>query len=153
MQSTATHPTCWASSQWSHTVSSTPCHGAWTPVPLSAHPSMECRCTASQIDTRICTAAQLVSSSGNNIRAAHYADNPTRIRIFIPETCTHPDPGVTLPRRAWVRLKCLHTGVGSLRSCLYKWGMACECGAEEQTVDHAVLQCPIHRGVKSFLRT
>jgi len=22
---------------------------------------------------------------------------------------------------------------------------ACECGAEEQTVDHVVLQCPIHR--------
>jgi len=34
------------------------------------------------------------------------------------------------------------------RSCLYKWGMAssaaCECGAE-QTVDHVVLHCPIHR--------
>jgi len=24
------HPTCWAFSQWSHTVSSTPCPGAWT---------------------------------------------------------------------------------------------------------------------------
>jgi len=22
---------------------------------------------------------------------------------------------------------------------------ACECGAEEQTVDHVVLQCPIHQ--------
>jgi len=22
---------------------------------------------------------------------------------------------------------------------------ACECGVEEQTVDHVVLQCPIHR--------
>jgi len=35
------------------------------------------------------------------------------------------------------------------RSCLYKWDMtssaACECGAEEQTVDHVVLHCPIHR--------
>ena len=35
--------------------------------------------------------------------------------------------------------------------CLHKWGMAlsadCECGAEEQTVDHVdvVLHCPIHR--------
>ena len=36
------HPTCWASSQWGHTVSSTPCHGAWTPVQLSAHLSVEC---------------------------------------------------------------------------------------------------------------
>jgi len=23
--------------------------------------------------------------------------------------------------------------------------VACECGAEEQTVDHVVLQCPIYR--------
>jgi len=41
------------------------------------------------------------------------------------------------------------TGVGRFRSCLYKWGMAssaaCECGAEEQTVDHVVVQSPIHQ--------
>jgi len=42
----------------------------------------------------------------------------------------------------------LRTGVGRFRSCLHKWGIAssavCEFGAE-QTVDHVVLQCPIHR--------
>ena len=78
---------------------------------------------------------------------AEWADNPTRLRTLIPDTGTHP-PGMALPRRAWVRLNRLRTGVGRLRSCLYKWGMAtaaCECGAEEQTVDHVVLQCPIHR--------
>jgi len=48
------HPTCWASSQCSHTVSSTPCHGAWRPAPLSAHQYIECRCTAPQIKTPIC---------------------------------------------------------------------------------------------------
>jgi len=35
------------------------------------------------------------------------------------------------------------------RSCFHKWGIApfaaCEDGAEEQTVDHAVLQCPSHQ--------
>jgi len=57
---------------------------------------------------------------------------------------------MTLPRRAWVQLNRLRAGVGRFRSCLYKWGMASsaacesECGAE-QTVDHVVLQCPIHR--------
>jgi len=55
---------------------------------------------------------------------------------------------MTLPRRAWVRLNRLRTGVGCFRSCLYKWDMAsteaCECGAE-QTVDHVVLQYLIHR--------
>jgi len=56
---------------------------------------------------------------------------------------------MTLPRRAWVRLNRLRTGVGRLRSCSYKWGMAssavCERGAKEQTVNHVVLQYPIHR--------
>ena len=57
--------------------------------------------------------------------------------------------GTTRPRRAWVQLNCLCTSVGRFHSCLYKWGMAssaaCECGTEEQTVDHVVLQCPIYR--------
>ena len=48
-----------------------------------------------------------------------------------------------------IRLDRLHTGFGRFRSCVYKLGMAssaaCECGTEEQTVDHVVLQCPIHR--------
>jgi len=103
-------------------------------------------------------AQQLISfSDNNNIRAAQWADhqwnakwasNPTRLRTSIPDTGTHT-PGMTLPRRAWVRLNRLRTGVGRFRSCLYKWGMAssaaCECGAEERTVDHVVLHCPIHR--------
>jgi len=32
-------------------VSRTPCHGAWTSAPLGAYPSIECRCTAPQIET------------------------------------------------------------------------------------------------------
>jgi len=96
-------------------------------------------------------------SDNNNIRAvpwvdhqwnAEWVDNPTRLLIFIPDTGTRP-PRVTLPRRALVWLNRLRTGVGRFHSCLYKWGMAssatCECGTEEQTVDHVVLQCPIHR--------
>jgi len=77
-----------------------------------------------------------------------WANKPTRLRIFIPNTGTH-HPGMTFPRRAWVWLNRLRTSVGRFHSCLYKWGMAssaaCECGAEEQTVDHVVLVCLIHR--------
>jgi len=69
-------------------------------------------------------------------------------RTFISDIGTHPS-GMALPRTAWVQLNRLRTGVGHLRSCLHKWAMAssaaCECGAEEQTADHVVLQCPIHR--------
>jgi len=101
-------------------------------------------------------AQQLISfSDNNNTRVAQWADHrwngvggqPYKTPHFNSRhryTHTRND----LPRRAWIWLNRLRTGVGRFRSCLYKWGMAssaaCECGAE-QTVDHVVLQCPIHR--------
>jgi len=104
------------------------------------------------------TAQQLISlSENNNICVAHWADyqwnaewaeSPAKIHLFIPDTSTH-SPGMILPRTARIRLNSLRVGVERFRSCFHKWGMAssvaCECGAEEQTVDHVVLQCPIHR--------
>jgi len=52
---------------------------------------------------------------------------------------------MTLQSRAWVRVNRLRTSAGRFCSCLYKWGMAssaaCECGAEEQTVNPVVVQC------------
>ena len=82
----------------------------------------------------------------NGIRSC--MDNTTRPRTFIPDIGTHP-PGMALPRTAWVRLNRLRTGVGRFGSCLYNWAMAssaaCEFGAEERTIDHVVLQCPIRR--------
>ena len=73
---------------------------------------------------------------------------PHKTPVFSSPTPA-PIPGTTLVRKGWVRLNRLRTGVGRFRSCLYKWGItssaACECGAEEQTVDHVVLQCLIHR--------
>jgi len=71
-----------------------------------------------------------------------------RDSTFIPDIGTHP-PGMALPRTTWVRINRLRTVVRRFYSCLYKLGMtpsaACECGEEEQIVDHVVLQCPIHR--------
>jgi len=56
---------------------------------------------------------------------------------------------MNLPRTAWVGLNRLRTGVGHFRSFLHKWAMASsapsECGAEEQTVEHVVLQYSIHQ--------
>jgi len=121
-----------------YSVSNTPCHAACTSAPSSSHRFIRWERTATQIETPICTRRTTHSSSDNNIRAAHWADhqwkvewldNTTRLRTFIPNIGTHPP--------------------GHFRSCLYKWGMAssapCEFGAEERTVDHVVLQCPIHR--------
>jgi len=79
---------------------------------------------------------------------AEWLDNLVTLRSFIPDTSKQL-LRMTLLRTDCVRLNRLRTGVGRFRSCLYKWGMSssatCEFGAEEQTVDHVVLQCPIHR--------
>jgi len=56
--------------------------------------------------------------------------------IFIPDTGTH-SPGMALPRIAWVWLNQF-----PLLLTQMEYGLICECGAEEQTID---LQCLIHR--------
>jgi len=92
----------------------------------------------------ITTYVQRIGRITNGMRS-----RPTTPQDFAFSSPTLALLGATLPRRAWVGLNHLRTGVRRLCLCLYKWGMAssaaCECGAEEQTVDHVVLQCPIHQ--------
>ena len=66
--------------------------------------------------------------------------------------CPRPVPGLlgwALPRAAWVKLNRLWTGVEQFHSSMHKWGLApspnCECDASEQTADHVLTACPIHR--------
>ena len=103
-------------------------------------------------------ATQLISSpDNNNIYAAHWVhhqwnvewlDNLMRLHTVIPDTGTY-SPRMALARTVWVRINCLCISVRCFRSSLHKCGMAssvaCECGPEEQTVNHIVLQCPTHR--------
>ena len=75
-----------------------------------------------------------------------WQSNTSRLHTFIPDV--NPIPlEMYLARPSWVRLNCLRAGVGLFRPTLYRWGMAstaaCECGAEEQTVDHIITSCPI----------
>ena len=76
-----------------------------------------------------------------------YCENFSRLRAFVPETGARP-VGMGLPP-ALVKLNRLRTGVGQFHSSMYKWGIApspnCECGASEQTADHVLTACPIHR--------
>ena len=77
-----------------------------------------------------------------------YCENASRLRAFVLETSARP-VGIGLPRAAWVKLNCLQTGVGRFHLSMHKWGLApspnCECGASEQTTDHVLTVCPIHR--------
>ena len=77
-----------------------------------------------------------------------YCENTSRLRAFVPETGARP-VGMGLPRAAWVKLNRLRTGVGRFHSSMHKGSLAplpnCECGASEQTADHVLTACPIHR--------
>ena len=77
-----------------------------------------------------------------------YCENASRLRAFVAETGARP-VGMGLPRAAWVKFNRLRTGVGRFHSSMHKWGLApspnCECGASEQTADHVLTACPIHR--------
>ena len=79
---------------------------------------------------------------------AEYCENASRLRAFVPETSARP-VGMGLPRAARFKLNRLRTGVGRFHSSMHKWGLAplpnCECGASEQTADHVLTACPIHR--------
>ena len=78
-----------------------------------------------------------------------YCENVSRLRAFVLGTGSRP-VGMGLPRAAWVKLNRQRTGVGQFHSSMHKWGLApspnCECGASEQTADHVLTACPIHRG-------
>ena len=84
----------------------------------------------------------------HHIWKTEYCENASRLHAFVPETGARP-VGIGLPRAAWVNLNCLWTGVGRFHSSMHKWGLApspnCECGASEQTADHVLTACPIHR--------
>ena len=84
----------------------------------------------------------------NHKLKTEYCENASRLRAFVPETCAR-SVGMGLPRAAWVKPNRLRTGVGRFHSSMHKWGLApspsCECGASEQTADHVLTACPIHR--------
>ena len=79
---------------------------------------------------------------------AEYCKNASRLRAFVPRTGARP-VWMGLLQAAWVKLNRLRTGVGRFHSSMHKWGLAplpnCECGASEQTADHVLTACPIHR--------
>ena len=60
---------------------------------------------------------------------AEYCENASRLRAFVPGTGARP--------------------IGRFHSSMHKWGLVplpnCECGTSEQTADHVLTVCPIHR--------
>ena len=77
-----------------------------------------------------------------------YCEYASRLRAFVLQTGAR-SVGMGLPRVPWVKLNRLRTGVGRFHLSILKWGLAplpnCECGASEQTADHVLTVCPVHR--------
>ena len=76
------------------------------------------------------------------------ASGPTRVHRHVSD----PGEGVKgeeLSRKHWTTLNRLRTGVGRYRASMKTWGLAdsaaCECGEPEQTADHIINRCPLHR--------
>jgi len=65
------------------------CHGAWTPAPLSAYPSIECKCTAPQIETPIY--AHCTTTMGRSPMEYGVGGQPYKTLHFHPQFC-HPHP-------------------------------------------------------------
>ena len=108
-------------------------------------------------------ARKLLHKSELGIRAAQwtnltwdteYSKSRAALCVYILKVITRPI-GMSLTETAWVKLNRLRTGVGRFCSSMHKWDLAssakCECGACEQTADHIVLTCPIHRAPRGIM--
>jgi len=107
-----------------------------------------CLYTPHNSSVHLMTATEMQCSGWITRWNAEWLENTKRLHTFISETGTHPH-GMALLIIAWVLLNCLCTSVRRFCSCLHKWCLAhstaCECGTQEQTVDHVILCYPIHR--------
>jgi len=77
---------------------------------------------------------------------SEWAVSPTRLRIFIPDTGTHPELPSQEEPVSDLTASAPASGVSAHVCTDGVWPpLRPECGVEEQTVDHVFFQCPIHR--------
>ena len=93
-------------------------------------------------------AATLSSSNFNLIQEWEKSwEGTARPQQFTIPPDTKAPAGSELPRRDWVTLNRLRTGVGRFNANMHRWGLsqspACICGADEQTADHVIYNCPV----------
>ena len=121
---------------------------------------LRCRCpfvpVAGNLLDNLATLGIRASEWTNHKWKTEYCENASRLRVFVPGTGARP-VGMALPRAAYDKLNRLRTGVGRFHSSMHKWGLApspnCECGASEQTADHALTAWPIHRAPHGSTRS
>jgi hypothetical protein len=62
--------------------------------------------------------------------------------------------GFHLPRKIWCKLNRFRTGHGKCNNMLFHWHIrdtpSCECGAEKETIQHIVEECPLTKFQQGF---
>jgi hypothetical protein len=70
------------------------------------------------------------------------------------EDPTKQIPGFDLPRKIWCKLNRFRTGHGKCNNMLFHWNIrenpSCECGAEKETIQHIVEECPLTKFQQGF---
>jgi hypothetical protein len=70
------------------------------------------------------------------------------------EDPTKQIPGFQLPRKIWCKLNRFRTGHGKCNNMLFHWNIrenpSCECGAEKETIQHIVEECPLTKFQQGF---
>jgi hypothetical protein len=63
-------------------------------------------------------------------------------------------PGFHLPRKIWCKLNRFRTGHGKCNNMLFHWNIrenpSCKCGAEKETIQHIVEECPLTKFQQGF---
>jgi hypothetical protein len=63
-------------------------------------------------------------------------------------------PGFDLPRKIWCKLNRFRTGHGKCNNMLFHWNIrenpSCECGAEKETIQHILEECPLTKFQQGF---
>ena len=92
------------------------------------------------------------TAQGTNYRwSAEYSKRTSVLYVFLSRVSCSP-LGMVLPRTSWVKVNRLRAGFGRFHSSMYKWCLAAslnrERGATDQTADHVISTCPIHRALR-----
>ena len=83
----------------------------------------------------------------HNTWKENWTKDTKRLHSFVTNVGPLPS-GHELSRLACVRLNRLRTGIGRFGSLMHRWGLTPtavrDCGAERQTPEHLLYQCPIY---------
>ena len=80
--------------------------------------------------------------------SVEWQPSTSRLREYITSP-SRSFPRSDLPQQAWVKLNRLRTAAGRFNADMWTWGLstspACDCGGDQQTVNHIITECPLYR--------